>query len=74
METITKVREGQKIKVGRGEVRTVKPACDVKDNGRWFCVTHQEGPFRHNFEKDSHIHTGEHELVWICLIHGPEVP
>ena len=51
----------------------VKPACDDKNGGRWYCATHQEG-FQHNFDKDTHIETGDHRLFWLCFKHGAEQP
>lgn len=52
---------------------TVKPACENKNSGRWYCVTHQR-LFDNQLQKDVHISTGKHRLTWICYDHGPEVP
>jgi hypothetical protein len=51
----------------------VKAACEDKHHGHWFCLTHAEG-FANQLEKDSHIHSGIHKLVWICHTHGAEQP
>lgn len=52
----------------------VGPKCDdVNAPGSWRCVTHDEG-FDNQLQKDFHIHSGKHVLVWICSAHGPEVP
>ena len=65
-----------------GEVRpvewTVAESCEGKD-GRWMCIT-CDTVFQNNFMKDTHISEDEspkgmeHELVWMCSEHGPEVP
>ncbi len=47
------------------------PACDSKNGGNWFCVTHQER-FANQLQKDIHIDEGEHELAWMCNENGPE--
>jgi hypothetical protein len=56
----------------RAEEFEVKASCGV-DTGQWYCVTHNES-FRNQFEKDGHIHEGKHQLAWLCVKHGPEVP
>lgn len=57
---------------------SVKPACESKNGGHWYCSTHLKH-FPNQFEKDTHI-SGygdhgprvRHVLVWICHEHGPE--
>lgn len=58
-----------------GETRTVEiaPPCANKNDGGWYCLTHGEG-FENQLQKDIHIHTGDHNLMWVCLEHGPEQP
>ncbi len=82
---ITKALEGETVqwKEGPGNRQVkyqVKAACEQKNNGRWYCITHAEG-FANQLQKDSHIseHSefgpgANHRLVWICFAHGPEVP
>lgn len=53
-------------------VYTVGPKCDT-NNGLWHCMTHDQ-IFQNNWQKDSHIHEGDHRLTWVCIHHGPEVP
>jgi hypothetical protein len=77
-DRIRTVAEGEEITFLLGPEREpwithVLPACDNQIGGQWHCATHDVG-FRNQLEKDSHIHEGEHLLVWICLEHGPEVP
>jgi hypothetical protein len=78
-ERITRATEGQQLTaviIRAGEKKadyTVKPPCDDPNSGQWYCITHDE-VFRNQFEKDSHIHSGEHQLAWMCFQHGPEVP
>jgi hypothetical protein len=67
---VSKVKEGTKYTWG-GREYTVKPSCGGR--GSWFCLTHKV-LFTNQFQKDSHIHKGTHEMVWICIEHGPEVP
>jgi len=75
-ERITKAVIGQRYFVTGPERRkhpmVVAQACE-KNRGLWHCITHDES-FQNNFQKDSHIHTGKHCLVWVCFDHGPEVP
>lgn len=84
---LTKVDAGEKfvMRFAAGSMiedaeREVKAACDDKDNGYWYCVTHGKG-FQNQFQKDGHIDylhgepaKARHRLVWICFAHGPEVP
>jgi hypothetical protein len=53
----------------------VEAACDVKDNGRWFCVTHSYWA-DHNFDRYAHTdEAGKHVIAWWCATHGRfEVP
>lgn len=70
-----KAEEGLEVSIphlNKGKL-TVQPACDTKDQGQWYCVTHQEG-FQNNMQQWSHCEAGKHVLVWICFRHGPEVP
>ena len=57
----------------RTETMTVKAPCANKTGGQWYCLTHQQG-FINGFMKDTHIHHGNHRLVWVCMEHGPEQP
>lgn len=51
----------------------VRASCQGK-RGAWFCITHRTS-FRSQFDKDLHISNGlQHELSWVCVEHGPEVP
>ena len=79
-QVLTKVSEGQRFKITmwvgghqRKVDHTVKPACNEKHDGTWVCVTHDE-IFDNQLQKDIHINTGTHELVWFCRQHGAEVP
>lgn len=47
--------------------------CKNKNNGRWACMNHNK-KFDNQLQKDSHIHTGKHRLVWMCNEHGAEQP
>jgi hypothetical protein len=51
---------------------TVAGPCANIHNGQWYCLTHKK-VFRNQFEKDSHIHRGKHNLAWLCLEHGLEM-
>ncbi len=55
-----------------GEELTVGEKCAL-DSGAWYCITHGKG-FTNNLGKDNHIHRGKHVMVWLCFVHGPEVP
>lgn len=52
---------------------TVANPCDNKEAGQWYCSTHKHF-FGNNIDKDTHIRTGNHRLVWYCHIHGMEQP
>lgn len=71
-QQILSVEAGATIKAD-GAVWEVKPACAEKNKGHWFCATHGRH-FANQLEKDGHIHTGKHELVWVCHAHGFEQP
>lgn len=76
--TVTAVKAGEVVEIARtpdkrrGQV-TVKPPCQNKNNGHWYCVTHHEH-FPNQLMKDFHISKGAHKLVWICHEHGAEQP
>lgn len=84
-DRLTKVSVGERFtQPRRGNIaeveRTVAPACEDKNGGYWWCVTHGVG-FQNQFQKDSHIGWehgdpphAKHRLAWICFKHGPEVP
>ncbi len=75
--SVTKAQQGDKAVLSNGvggkQEFTVAPPCDIKDHGRWVCLTHDK--FCHNnFDKDSHIERGKHVLAWFCAHHGVEQP
>ncbi len=53
-----------KPKSKRKYPETIKAKCP-HDFGWWFCITHNES-FENQFQKDSHIHDGDHCLAWFC--------
>lgn len=63
------------LKVGDEVVPyVVLPKCETGTRGQWRCLTHAEG-FITQMDKDRHISKrGYHEMVWVCIEHGPEVP
>jgi len=71
-ETVTFVfKKGKKSETG---TEVVKEPCDDKNNGYWYCLTHQEG-FQNNLQKDIHIDEHpDHKFVWMCWKHGAEQP
>ena len=71
-------KEGQSIRESGNHVvvmQTVKAACDNKENGHWFCGTHDEH-FLNNMQWWNHIDADplSHLGVWVCHDHGLEVP
>lgn len=74
---VFRTTEGRQFTVklrGEDETFTVGPKCETGTQGQWRCLTHAEG-FAAQMEKDSHVaRPGDHELVWVCIEHGPEVP
>jgi hypothetical protein len=77
LERISTAKKGKRFSL-KGRRVTVKAPCDNKHDGQWYCITHRQG-FRNQMEKDSHISElvngyVRHELVWICMLHGPEQP
>lgn len=50
----------------------VSASCE-ENRGAWYCITHRTS-FPNQLMKDSHIQRGVHQLAWVCLSHGPEVP
>jgi len=48
------------------EEGVIAPSCGQNDTrGQWACINHQI-VFGSQFQKDGHIHTGEHTLAWRC--------
>lgn len=79
---VQKAAEGSKITMllwvaGEQERKelVVKAACADKNNGQWYCSTHEQA-FDNQFSKDMHIgdHNKKHVMVWVCRAHGVEVP
>jgi len=70
-ERIFAAQQGETVPILTNTV--VRKPCESKSNGHWYCVTHHKS-FVHNFDKDTHISTGRHMLVWICHEHGAEQP
>lgn len=69
----TKAKQGKQFRVN-GELFVVGPPCENKTNGNWYCCTHRQA-YRNQWEKDGHIsESGKHELAWLCVEHGLEVP
>jgi hypothetical protein len=52
--------------------RNVQSPCNNPAGGHWLCVTHQEH-MAVGSELQSHLSTGNHNLVWFCYQHGPEM-
>lgn len=76
VDKLTKVEVGQVVKVdlpGYTEM-TVKPPCENKTSGTWYCATHKMA-FMNQLQKDVHIGNGKaHQLAWACFEHGLEQP
>ncbi len=71
--SLTKVLLGATVKMD-GKEQIVKPPCEQKNNGSWYCVTHDYHA-TNRWDKDSHISTtGKHVMAWFCNEHGLEVP
>jgi hypothetical protein len=78
MEKVATVKAGEVYRwkehmMERERETVVLHACANKNNGRWACVTHGKS-FDNQLQKDSHIHTGKHRLIWLCFEHGAEQP
>lgn len=71
MATVKTAEAGRAYSDDFGDEHTVAEACDLK-GGHWYCITHREG-FSTQIAMHAHTSRGEHELVWICHEHGPEV-
>lgn len=75
-QRIAAVEAGEEVTIFRGTDRaiteTIKESCG-ESNGYWFCVTHDES-FPNQLQKDGHIHSGDHKLMWVCFDHGYEKP
>ena len=50
----------------------VGPLCEL-DRGHWACLSHRR-TFRTRRSLQRHTHLGQHRLVWLCWVHGPEQP
>ena len=66
-----KATEGRQFQA-HGVDYEVRASCGGRA-GRWMCLTYR-AVFASQLEKDAHIGKGRHEMVWICVEHGPEVP
>jgi hypothetical protein len=52
----------------------VQPSCSGVP-GFHYCVPHPDADARNNMSFNSHVDgPGKHVEVWICPLHGPEVP
>jgi hypothetical protein len=51
---------------------TVGPLCEL-ERGHWACLSHHRN-FHSGRSLDRHTRLGEHRLVWLCWVHGPEQP
>jgi hypothetical protein len=51
---------------------TVQPACNDPAFGHWLCLTHQEHLIVTS-ELLKHLTEGDHDLIWFCYHHGPEM-
>ena len=77
---VTKAKAGERIVVKMGprddQLKPVgllvHPPCPAKDNGHWFCATHEK--HLSAFGKDDHLRRGKHHLAWWCREHGIEQP
>ena len=68
---MSKVKVGDRVTIN-GNQFLLAPACR-DDAGIWACATH-ETTFANNLQKDLHLsEAGEHEPLWYCFKHGPEV-
>lgn len=78
-QQLTTVYTGQRVRLVTGETVTrptvgeYHPTPPGNRAGHWYCVTHAKH-FENQFQKDTHIHEGSHELAWICHEHGIEQP
>lgn len=76
MSEPTKVTEGDTIKFkfrGRMQEEKVKPPCENKRNGAWYCTTHNLR--LDEFGKSEHYDKrGPHLMAWLCFEHGFEQP
>jgi hypothetical protein len=52
--------------------RNVQSPCNDPVGGHWLCVTHQEHMVVQS-ELLKHLSTDNHNLVWFCYQHGPEM-
>lgn len=70
---VVKLEQGAVVKFDGGEQMKLKPPCEVKDRGYWFCATHKKAIRNPNF--DHHLEqNGKHEVCWMCWDHGAEQP
>jgi hypothetical protein len=68
---VTDAQIGREFTDRHGDTFTVVEGCR-EDAGHWYCITHREG-FPNQFQMHGHTSEGNHELVWMCHKHGPEV-
>lgn len=68
----TYAEPGERLR--REDVSYVVSGKCEREEGYWYCATHDE-MFANNMSKDGHIEKkGKHHLVWWCLLDGPEEP
>ena len=76
MSTLTFPNVGDTVRVrligDRLGTMTISGPCENANNGRWHCITHNQ-TFHNNFDKDTHLGKGTHQMVWVCFEHGLEV-
>lgn len=47
------------------EPRKILPKCE-HNTGFWYCMNHPKEGVMTQFDKDGHIHNGDHCLAWFC--------
>jgi hypothetical protein len=72
MENVRSAIEGQIVQTKAAGEQAVHASCG-DNGGRRYCCSHDKS-FQNQFEKDTCIQKGKHQLAWICLEQGLEVP
>lgn len=73
------IEPGEKVRLytpkGKGIDAEASESCHG-EGGHWFCATHPDASVPNNISMTGHVQDapGDHVEVWVCHVHGPEVP
>lgn len=71
--TVATMKPGESFIDQLGNENVVTVGCK-ENRGAWLCADHPKADVHNNMMMHGHTQHGSHRMVWICAIHGPELP